>query len=298
MPRILFIFLDGVGLGPSGPHNPLSEHRLPGFEGLAGNQPWSADARPVETNTHLFRPIDARLGVEGLPQSGTGQATLFTGVNCAEVVGRHFGPYPHSETHEVIARYNIFSRILGHDRTAAFANAYPPIFFDESRRRNRWTVTTLSCSEAGIPIRDVDALKNGRGIAADLTGRAWREKLDVDIPLRTEKDAARRLHEIHLDHDFTLFEYYLTDKAGHGRVREPTAIVQGLNRFFSALLDIVEPRRSLLLVTSDHGNIEDLSIKTHTLNPVPLIAYGTGAHHFAGVKDLTGVTPASINALT
>jgi len=68
--------------------------------------------------------------VEGLPQSGTGQATLFTGVNCAERVGRHFGPYPHSTTHEILRDHNLFRRVEdastpvnGQTHAATFANA-------------------------------------------------------------------------------------------------------------------------------------------------------------------------------
>jgi hypothetical protein len=39
---------------------------------------------------------------------------------------------------------------------------------------------------------------------------------------------------------------------------------------------------------SDHGNIEDLNVRGHSFNPVPLIGIGKGAKeviHFA--KDLT-----------
>jgi hypothetical protein len=99
MLRILFVFLDGVGLGPADEEiNPLVAAELPAFRRLAGGHPWSAATPTLVRDRHVFRPIDATLGMPGLPQSGTGQASLFTGVNGARLAGRHYGPYPHSRT--------------------------------------------------------------------------------------------------------------------------------------------------------------------------------------------------------
>jgi 2,3-bisphosphoglycerate-independent phosphoglycerate mutase len=105
---------------------------------------------------------------------------------------------------------------------------------------------------------------------------------------------------VHLarEHAFALFEYYLTDKAGHSQSsEEAAAVLASLDRFFAGLLTHFDPGRHLLVVTSDHGNLEDLSTKSHTRNPVPLVAYGHGAHRFAAVDDLTGVTPSVLAAL-
>ncbi|MCA1481694.1 hypothetical protein, partial [Bradyrhizobium sp. NBAIM08] len=71
-PHVLFVFLDGVGLGPAPPEtgeNPFATLHFPAFERLAGGQPWTQAARPVRTPGHTFVPIDATLGVAGLPQS-------------------------------------------------------------------------------------------------------------------------------------------------------------------------------------------------------------------------------------
>lgn len=299
MTRVLFVFLDGVGLGPSGATNPFATTRLPVFEALAGGAPWTADAAPHTESHHVFRPLDATLGVEGLPQSGTGQATLFTGINCANVVGRHFGPFPHSATYPVLARENLFRKIQqvnGH-AAPAFANAYPPRFFEHARRRRRWTVTTRCCTEADVPIRDLAALRAGRALTADLTGHGW-APLGHDVPPISEEEAGRRLVNLSRSHPLTLYEYFLTDKAGHGRIDRPAAdVLRALDRFFQALLDGMNPDEELLLVTSDHGNLEDLSRKTHTRHPVPLIAYGRGAHHLARATGIGDVTPLLVRLL-
>jgi bisphosphoglycerate-independent phosphoglycerate mutase (AlkP superfamily) len=46
-----------------------------------------------------------------------------------------------------------------------------------------------------------------------------------------------------------------------------------------------------LVVASDHGNLEDLSTRNHTLAPVPVLAFGTGAGAVERVRDLTHLAP-------
>ena len=290
--HVTLVFLDGVGLGADTADNPFAHLVLPHFERLAGRQRWTADATPIAEATHLFRPIDATLGMEGLPQSGTGQATLFTGINCAERAGRHFGPYPHSTSKPVIAEHNLFVRLRDAGRAGAFANAYPDRFFRFAEERNRWTVTTLCCIEAGIPLRREADLRAGDALTAEITAAAWRERLGLDVPVITEDEAGRRLARLSHSADLTLFEYYLTDKAGHSQDADRAAtVLRTLDAFFGGLLDALG-EDDLLVVTSDHGNLEDLGLKTHTRNPVPLVALGAGADGLAEVQSLTDVTPA------
>jgi len=300
MKHLLFFFLDGVGLGPPSPTNPLANHDGAAFRQLAGGQPLQLPLDEQSRPTPLVRMLDATLGVEGLPQSGTGQATLMTGVNCAQRVGRHFGPFPHSKTHDLLNRTNLFHKIqslsLQHEAPAAFANAYPPQFFNASRRRA--TVTTHCCKAANIAIRDIDALRSGRALPADLTGAVWRNILELDVPTRTLSDAAQTLAATTRQHAFTLFEYFLTDKVGHSRIdTQPESLLTDLNQFLSALLDALNPVRETLLITSDHGNLEDMSHTQHTRNPVPLLVYGWAAPHFRQAADLTDVTPGIVEAL-
>lgn len=296
--HVTFVFLDGVGLGPAGLDNPFASLALPQFERLAGGQRWTTHASPVTEPAHLFRPIDATLGMDGLPQSGTGQATLFTGIDCAARAGRHFGPYPHSTSKPVIAEHNLFVRLQEAGRRGAFANAYPDRFFRFAEQRNRWTVTTLCCVEAGVPLRREADLRAGDALAADLTAAAWPEHLGIDVPLISEAEAGRRLAHLGLQADLTLFEYYLTDKAGHSRDPDrAAAVLHALDAFFGGLLGTLDPARDLLVVTSDHGNLEDLGTKTHTRNPVPLVAVGVGAGTLAGVASLVDVTPTLVRVL-
>ena len=45
------------------------------------------------------------------------------------------------------------------------------------------------------------------------------------------------------------------------------------------------------MVASDHGNVEDLSTRNHTLAPVPVLGFGRAAGALEDVKDLTHVAP-------
>ena len=50
-----------------------------------------------------------------------------------------------------------------------------------------------------------------------------------------------------------------------------------------------------ILMASDHGNIEDLSIKTHTLNPSFTAVAGEHVNYFKGkLKSIADVTPAIV----
>lgn len=296
--RILLVFVDGIGVGGPDPAvNPFAvRDRFEAIERLTGGSLTSATPETSE-ETSLYRRIDANLGVDGLPQSGTGQATLFTGVNCAELAGRHYGPFPHSSSKPVIRKGNLFSDVLESSGIhPVFANAYPDRFFRYVERTDRWTVTTLCCEAAGIRLMTGKDLGEGRAVSADITGRSWPEPWPGHEPI-TANEAGRRLTRIAQDTHLTVFEYFETDKAGHSRDFERArTVLERLDGLIEGILQSLGADQTLV-VTSDHGNLEDLSTKTHTRNPVPFIAFGPATHHFRTVKDLTGVAPAVVRAV-
>ncbi|MEM1054855.1 MAG: peptidase [Bacteroidota bacterium] len=298
MTHALFVFLDGVGLGPASEHNPLHTLHLPAFEALAGDQRWTADLEPVREPEHVVVPLDATLDVEGLPQSGTGQTALFTGVNAAELHGRHFGPYPPTAAHAALAEQSVFQRLRHRGVEAiAFANAYPDRFFRAMERRARWTATTRMAREAGIRLRTAKDLNLGHALPADLTGERWQHHLDPDHVPTSPAEAGRRLATLAREHRLTLFEYPYTDTAGHGRDGlTPEDVLPLVDEALGAILD-ARSTDNLLIVSSDHGNIERPTTKSHTRNPVPLVALGPGAEAFAEAASLLDVAPALVSAL-
>ena len=61
---------------------------------------------------------------------------------------------------------------------------------------------------------------------------------------------------------------------------------------------LIKLTRTTVILTSDHGNIEDLSIRNHTLNQVPTLAWGAGREHVrARVRSLADITPVIIELL-
>jgi len=297
--NVILVFIDGIGLGPDSSFNPFSRIELFGFERLSGGQIWNDRASRLDESEHVFRPIDACLGVAGYPQSGTGQATLFTGVNCAELAGRHFGPFPHSTSLPIIREKSIFSRVKAIGKIPVFANAYPPVFFEMAKKRNRWPVTTRSCLESGTRIRTIKDLLQGRALAADITGQGLRDRFDLQIEVVSEDVAAGRLFTLAKEHVFTAFEFFHTDRAGHLMSHDDaTKYLSSLDAFLHSLTENITKTGLTLLVTSDHGNVEDLSVKTHTENPVPFVAIGKNARLFRNVQSLSDVVPAIMDVLS
>jgi hypothetical protein len=293
--HVLFLFIDGIGLGPDRSTNPMADLGSH-WSHLARHSGWTARTPCVDRDHHVFRSVDATLRVDGLPQSGTGQASLFSGVNCAKRAGRHFGPFPHSSSKPVLATHNLFQRVHAATQNAtacAFANAYPPVFFERRARRNRWTVTTLCSRQAEVRLRSAPDVHAGHALPADLVGTAWNEHLNIAIPQQTAAAAGRTLYRIMQRYRLTLFEYYETDKAGHGRSSLSTStILRRLDALLGGVLDNFSVTRDLLLICSDHGNLEAPHQKPHTRHPVPLVAYGCGAAAFRSATTLTDVTPA------
>lgn len=280
--------MDGVGLGNPGKENPFYTDRYESFELLTGGS-FDNKAEAIISNSHIFKPIDANLDVEGLPQSGTGQTTLFSGVNAAKVIGKHFGPYPHSGIKYLLKEQSIFNAAIEAGKKPYFMNAYPPLFFKIAEKRSRWSCTTLMVKSSGVRLNSTVEIMNETALTAEIIQEAWRDQLGIEIPIITEKEAAQRLLEVVPDYDLVLYEYYLTDKAGHSQ--DPDNARRVLNTLDAFLFHIIQSKESsdILFITSDHGNLEDLSTKSHTFNNVPLFVLGDGVEKFGEIESLVDV---------
>lgn len=300
--NVILLFLDGVGIGKPLPAvNPFFKANLPTLQSLLGKELFSAKRKRVSTANAELVPVNATLGVAGLPQSGTGQTAIFTGMNAAKFIKRHFGPYPTTELRSVIHEKNIFRQLKALNKSVVFANAFPKQFFEytESGTR-RLTVTTLSCIMSGVPLLTADVLRANRAVSADLHRERWPEMGYHDLTPITSHEAGRHLAEIAREYDFTLFEYWLTDHAGHSQdMANAVEVIQRFDAFLGGLLEHVDRDRTLIVLISDHGNIEELSTKSHTRNAVPCIAIGKSRKQFvAKTRNLTHITPAIVNVLT
>ncbi|VGO12068.1 hypothetical protein PDESU_00618 [Pontiella desulfatans] len=274
--KIIFIFVDGVGLGSDDPAiNPLRDPRYPDLAKLLDSA----------------IPLDANLGVEGKPQSATGQAALLTGVNAAKAMGRHIEGFPPPTLKKLIEHENLFGKLRKMGKKPTFANSY---WIDDPHKipLRRQSVTTVMTLSALGGVRHKEELLTGMAVNHDIT-RWTMHTRGYDGELVSPETAAGHLLAVAEEHDFTLFEYFLTDRAGHsGNPELVGQCLETLERFLPKVASFAAQPDHLFLLSSDHGNIEDLSTFTHTRNPVPLIALGAGAERFRNLESITDVTPA------
>jgi len=279
------LFLDGVGLGDRDPErNPLAAAELPTLEGLAGGK-LVADTPAGGANGAVFRRLDAGLGVEGLPQSATGQTSLLTGLNGAELMGRHYGPWPGPTLKRVLEQDTAFHDA---DGAAALANAYPEGYFRALEgRRSRANAPVVAARAAGVRLIDLAAYQGGVGLGADVTGHGFQE-LDAALAPITPARAAERLARLAASHAFTFYDVWPTDRFGHQqRHADAVTLLEAIDGLVAALAPLLG--ETTLVLTSDHGNVEDLSTSRHSFNPVPLLALGPDAGAYARAADLMDV---------
>ena len=289
------IFIDGVGIGKEDyEFNPFFKYGFKTFTEIFGEIP-SLSNQLLRTNNSFLFPTDARLGVEGLPQSGTGQTAIFCGMNAAKYVGKHFGPFPYSTLVPIIEKENILKAYLKKKQKVSFVNAYPKQFFDYLKSgRGRLSVTTLSCKLSGIRLNTSTDLRRGKALTAEITNERWVAKLNYKLPVISPQLAAKRLLRVAEKHKFTLYEFYLTDHLGHGRdVGDFENVMRTLDEFLLSVFNGLDKEKMTLIICSDHGNFENLSVKTHTLNPALTITSGKYAEELSKkIKDLTQIKPA------
>jgi len=223
--------------------------------------------------------LDATLGVDGIPQSATGQTALLTGINAPRLLGRHLFGFPNSTLRRVIMEHSLLKQIDGRGLNCAFLNAFRPRFFELGAEV--WTkplsVTTWTNGAARLPFFTLDDVAAGRSIYQDFTNRSLRER-GFDLPVYSPAEAGAILGCRSADYDFLLYEYFRTDGAGHScDMDRCVAELQGLEEFLESVLETIDLDETLLIVTSDHGNIEDLSVRGHTRNRALTVLWGRGA---------------------
>lgn len=290
---VLLIFVDGVGIGRRGAQNPLDGLASEFFSVFEDEMPrLPYDGRMATTDT--------RLGVEGLPQSATGQTTILTGVNASQLIGRHLHGYPSPRLKAALAEHSIYRKLMARGRVVTFANAYTSSYFENLPRFV--SATTVAAMTAGVQLRMIEDLQAGRAVSHDFTNHFLIERGFAIEPL-TPEQAGANLARVAAEHDFTLYEHFITDRIGHERDRELAyrlvrEHIPRLTRFVRAVLETADLTRQTVMLTSDHGNIEDHSTRVHTLNPVATLAFGPAREFIAArVQSLTDITPAIVESL-
>ena len=121
-----------------------------------------------------------------------------------------------------------------------------------------------------------------------------------DSPVMNAHDAGRKLASLAMEYDFSLFEYWASDYAGHKQQMDNA--IDLMETFDGVLEGLLEEMSDelLVVVTSDHGNMEDVSTRRHTDANVPALVIGkkSARDEFTrDMKDLTHIAPAIMKVL-
>ncbi len=300
---LIFVFIDGIGLGFEERSNPFYTSNTPFLDSLLEGRSLTREALGKKYAAVSLLGLDALLGVKGLPQSATGQTSLFTGVNAASAIGRHLRGFPNRALRDILARDGIFLRLGAGSFKSTFANAYRPGFFKDLEKGplGNFSCSTLITLYGGLSFRSLNDLRDGQAVYMDITNTSLPE-MGFQVPLISPREAGKRLVSISRNYDFTLYEHFITDIAGHsGDYRLATKTVELLDAFLGSVAENIDPENDLVLVCSDHGNLENMDSRTHTINPVPALVIGHKRHRLvsplAKKGDITGVVPALLEAL-
>ena len=327
--HLSMIFVDGLGLG-SKDNNPVFLARTPHLDRLlVGHFLWGENPEIHHNNCTLFS-LDATLGIPGIPQSATGQTTLWTGVNAAALLGYHLRGFPNAGLKEIIQKENIFKKLIAKGKKVTFANAFFRDIADLIKAGQiNLSASTLCALNAGLRLRTKQDLLAGKAVFQDITNEIFRqrealreaqikaqqktqreaqqekqlEETSEEVPILQPVIAGQRLARLSQEYDFTLFEYFQTDLRGHKRQLEKAiTVIETLDEFLGGYLSIAESAalsglKMALILTSDHGNIEDLTTSTHTLNKVPALCWSNFGLKWPRLQSITDVTPAIIDLL-
>lgn len=290
--RVLLFFIDGLGLG--------NEHEFNPFTRIENCEPLNnfANQKKEIFKDGVLIPTDPRLGIEGRPQSASGQTTILTGKNAPQILGLHKQGFPNAILREVINEHSLFLQLKKNGiEEIVFANAYTPQFFQETPR---WkSATTVAVEAAAMRFRKIPDLLGGKALFHDFTNESLIER-GFDVPQFSVTDAAEILANLTRENRFVLYEHFITDKIGHDQDFEKAKThLPKLAELVRETLERIDLENTTFILTSDHGNIEDLSVRNHTLNDVPTIVWGRKKTEIAGrIKDLSDITPAILKLLT
>jgi len=268
--KVILIFIDGLGIGIKNPEtNPCARKGIRYLSNCKDNF-----SKYIHPKNGLVFSTDTTLGVAGLPQSATGQATLLTGMNCAEHIGRHLPGFPNEEIRSILRNHSLLKQVKERGYSPIFINAFRPLFF-RLPTSIRWhlSATTVAALSADLDFFHIKEISEKRSIYHDFTNHALIQK-GYELPVFTPEDAATILSKSLREFDLILYEYFMTDRAGHAqRMEKAFEEILKIDQLIDSLLLKIDLDQTWLIVASDHGNIEDLTTHTHTKNPAMTIIW-------------------------
>ena len=294
--HILFIFVDGIGLGDDDPDtNPFSVANTPTLTALSNGKRWLNHTGLQSSDRAVFIPTDPRLGISGRPQSGSSQAVILTGKNIPAILGRHYGPLPNAEIRNILDKENFFKQVRESGKKSALLSAYPPQrlagIASGKRLPSSIQYAAIASGQALFNQEDVFAR---RAITAEYTGIPWHQHLNItETPLFSPQEAGQMLVKLSRNYDFAFHSHWMTDYVGHrGTVSQAVELLEILDGVMEGILDTWDDDEGLVILTSDHGNMEQIGDRKHTENDVPTLIIGQDKDWFAkGFHQLLDFVP-------
>ncbi len=298
---IFYLFLDGVGLGTYNPEtNPFARFAQGFFHPMGGKPIEDSNLSPLASLIHYI-PTDAHMGISGFPQSATGQTAIWTGLNGAKLLGRHVSGFPTITLRKMIQEHSILKILKENGKLGDFLNCFSPQYLEHVRTKPKLvSASTLVQLASGRPLKDLENLRTGDGLYMDLTHEILRDVakdyfdsnssiMQIQNPYQVGKSLRSRFSK----YDLCIYEYFITDKIGHAMDWQMAEkVIVSLELFFQGILENWDLENDLLIVTSDHGNLEDLGQKNHTENKVATVVFGKNSHRFTDrVKSLSDIVP-------
>ncbi len=291
---MVFLFVDGLGVGPPDRETNPCVHEKTGYFHVFGGQ----TPAPLPRGGVGFG-IDATLGVEGLPQSATGQTALLTGENAARLIGRHLSGFPNEPLRKVLLEKSLLRQARERGFRPVFLNAYRPLFFELPEETVlRLSATTVANYAAGLPFFSLEDIKARRAIYQDFTNQVLIGR-GFDVPLFGPEEAAAILAGAAEKYDLVLYEYFRTDRVGHKQnMQLALEVLERLGQFLDSFLSQIDLAEVSVILTSDHGNIEDVSTRSHTRNPAMTLVWGpAGEELLQKLRSIQDVSPAILELL-
>ncbi|WP_424950434.1 metalloenzyme domain protein [Deinococcus sp.] len=253
---LIWLALDGVGHPADAPP-----------EG-----PWETPLPTLRPFVEAGLALDATLGVPGLPQSATGQTCWLTGQDAVAAMGGHFGPQPGPTLRRLLDAESLPVRLTQTGRRAALLNVYPPAYFAAQAQRPRHGCFPYSFLAAGLPLNPPGLPPLSPTLGLEYRSPWAAHGASDDWKRRGEALAAVR------GHDLLVFDAWFSDLLGHeGREPLPDGLQDAARAYLrrlDALLEGLLQAGAAVVLSSDHGNFEDLGVKSHTLTRVPFAASG------------------------
>lgn len=142
-------------------------------------------------------------------------------------------------------------------------------------------IFVFAAREAGVDLRTWNDVRHGEALTSSMTHELENEFGlhffgEEPLPPRTPEEAAAILARLSGAHDFTFYKYQIPDLVSHtGRVELAREVFATIERFVDALLRQIDSTETAVLITSDHGHLEQVAFtQGHPKSRVPTWYFG------------------------